>query len=76
MAKTASAEGVRTSFYTARDIVLGRPEGGSVILPSQGSMPGGAVDLHQQSNQMLGFFFLYIFMPVLFFLMGKRAAVM
>ena len=74
VAKTATAEGVRTSMVTTRDMLLGVP--GSMILTSQGSMPGGAVDLHQQSNRALGAIFLYVFMPVLFFLIGKRAAMM
>jgi len=78
VAKTATAEGVRTSMFATRDMLLGPPGMGSIILPPQSSAGAGAaaVDLQQQSNRTLGAIFLYVFMPMLFFLIGKRAALL
>jgi hypothetical protein len=62
-------------MFATRDMLLGGP---TVILPPHdhhGPLIGG-VDLQQQSNRTLGAIFLYVFMPMLFFLIGKRAALL
>jgi len=65
-------------MFATRDMLLGGPATGSVVLPPQGpnGLLVGGVDLQQQSNRTLGAIFLYVFMPMLFFLIGKRAALL
>ncbi len=79
VAKTATAEGVRSSIFATRDLLLGEPKQlPYAVFPSQQGLqprPMGDAALQQPlSNRTLGTLLLFIFMPIIIFLAGRRAA--
>ena len=78
VAKAATGEGVRTSIFTTRDLLFGAPvQVPYTVLPAQqGGLSMGIPDvgLQQISTRSLGTLLLFIFMPIIIFLAGRRAA--
>ena len=78
MAKTASGEGVRSSIFATRDLLLGpsTPPTFTVLSPQQGghTVALGEPTMQPLSSRHVGTLLLFIFMPVIIFLAGRRAA--
>lgn len=71
IAGTASAEGVRSSFMAARDLLLGPLSSGAPIALPQHA---GGMLTQQMSTRGLGTLLLCVLMPIILFLAGRRAA--
>lgn len=79
VAKTATGEGVRSSIFATRDLLLGEPRQVPYpVFPAQQGMHtrvvGDAMLQQPLSNRTLGTLLLFIFMPIIIFLAGRRAA--
>lgn len=79
VAKTASGEGIRSSIFATRDLLLGEPRQlPYAVYPAQQGLNsrvlGDAALQQPLSNRTLGTLLLFIFMPIIIFLAGRRAA--
>ena len=79
VAKTATGEGVRSSIFATRDLLLGEPRPVPyTVFPTQQGLHtrllGEAALQQPLSNRTLGTLLLFIFMPIIIFLAGRRAA--
>ena len=79
VAKTATGEGVRSSIFATRDLLLGETrQMAYTVFPSQQGLQSRVLEdtaLQQPlSNRTLGTLLIFIFMPIIIFLAGRRAA--
>lgn len=67
---TAAFEGVRSCIFATREMLTGVPGTAPAIAQPQ----SGGQQLQQLSSRALGALLLFVFMPVIIFLAGRRAA--